>query len=161
MTTSFHLVESNPAQDMITAQKRILLENQPPPPVVITKEKYKSLVKAGILPDDLKVECNDKCGHIMGKGSGVVGAHIGGVKYYKGPAICGACSQKRYLAAQALIATVKRLSSHDTGFILPSDAPAECADENEEECQECFACSTFCDVCGVWYWNGDTGCGLH
>ena len=29
----------------------------------------------------------------------------------------------------------------------------ECLEENEEDCLECSRCSTYCDVCGAWYWN--------
>ena len=40
-----------------------------------------------------------------------------------------------------------------------SEEPS-CTDEDYAVCGECIECSTYCDVCGTWYYKDDP-CGFH
>ena len=54
-----------------------------------------------------------------------------------------------------LITIIVTLCQHAVGLLNQTEVNymEECLEENEEDCLECSRCSTYCDVCGAWYWN--------
>ena len=51
-----------------------------------------------------------------------------------------------------LITIIVTLCQHAVGLLNQTEVHYM-EEDNTEDCLECHVCSTYCDVCGAWYWK--------